>query len=135
MSPVWQLRGKWKTKASWMEKTRSAPTGEHIIPLARAQRLVSETRTTCLRGRGHATIRHTAGRRKNGKRNVTFEPVPQRRLLPALLPQPLVPLMPVSVAGVLLWVALDPDPGRSTTLRFTLRLLRNYRALIAQIKN
>ena len=33
--------------------------------------------------------------------------------------------MPVSVTGVLLCVALDPDPGRSTTpsLRFTLRLL------------
>ena len=30
---------------------------------------------------------------------------------------------------------VDPDPGRSTTLQFTLRLLRNCRARIAQIKN
>lgn len=32
--------------------------------------------------------------------------------------------MPMSVAGVRTWVAPDPDPGRSSALRFRLRLLQ-----------
>ena len=125
-----------------MEKTHSAHTEEHITPRARAQRLVLETHTTCPRGRGHATIRRTAGRRRNWTRSVRSNlsnsaaptRVPRRRLL-AVLSQLSPSPMPVSVAGIPSCVALDPDPGRFTTLRFTLRLPRNCRARIAQIKN
>ena len=43
-----------------MGKALSAPTGEYIAPLARAQRLVSEVRTTCWCRSGDATIRRAA---------------------------------------------------------------------------
>jgi hypothetical protein len=49
---------------------------------------------------------------------------PQRGLLLVLLLQHSPSLMPVSAAGVPSCVAPDPDPSRSTALRFRLRLLR-----------
>ncbi|KAF8463940.1 hypothetical protein DFH94DRAFT_424721 [Russula ochroleuca] len=53
----------------------SAPTRERIMPIARTRRLVSEVRMACWRGRGrgHAAVQLTAGRRRNGKRSVTYK--------------------------------------------------------------